>query len=69
MSASSGSAVAMEVLAFLRENIHFVLEIGMLLLLAYTLRMKPKKVEQPVVLSASVRRKREKKERIFDVVY
>lgn len=52
---TSGSAVLMDVLAFLRENIHFVLEIGMLLLLAYTLRMKPKKVETPVLLSPTVR--------------
>jgi hypothetical protein len=50
-----------DVLAFLRENIHFVLELGMLLLLAYTLRLKPKKVESPVVLSAAVRATEKKK--------
>ncbi len=31
------------VLSFLRENIHFVLELSMLLLLAYTMRSKPKR--------------------------
>lgn len=59
----SGGLNWVDVLGFLRENIHFVLEIGMLLLLAYTLRLKPKKVESPVVLSASVRRKKRRKKK------
>jgi hypothetical protein len=43
-------------LAFLRENIHFVLELGMLLLLAYTMRSKPKRAsESAVQLTKEVR--------------